>query len=247
MKFLLTGDTHGRVLERINRIDKKKYPPEETALIILGDAGINFYLDKGEQKEKEILNNRGYNIYCVRGNHEERPENIKSMVQWYDFDVQGWVYVEEQFPHIKYFLDGERYIINGHPTLIIGGAYSIDKEYRLMANPSTWFKDEQLTKEEMDNIAKTMSGKHFDFVLTHTCPLSWQQKEFFIDGVDQSKVDTSMEEWMDSFKDTITYNVWCCGHYHLDENPSRGVEIFYCSIEDLEIIYKRNLRGKKKK
>ena len=41
--YLITGDTHGRVIERISHIPSH-YEPAETALIILGDAGINFYL-----------------------------------------------------------------------------------------------------------------------------------------------------------------------------------------------------------
>ena len=35
--YLITGDTHGRVMERISRIPSH-YEPAETALIILGDA-----------------------------------------------------------------------------------------------------------------------------------------------------------------------------------------------------------------
>ena len=78
--YLITGDTHGRVIERISHIPSH-YEPAETALIILGDAGINFYLNKTDKKNKKIINNTGYIIYCVRGNHEERPENIETMEQ----------------------------------------------------------------------------------------------------------------------------------------------------------------------
>ena len=65
-------------MERISHIPSH-YEPAETALIILGDAGINFYLNKTDKKNKKIINNTGYIIYCVRGNHEERPENIETM------------------------------------------------------------------------------------------------------------------------------------------------------------------------
>ena len=76
--FLITGDTHGRVMERLSHMENK-YVPQETALIILGDAGINFYLNKTDAKNKKNINATGYTIYCVRGNHEERPENISTM------------------------------------------------------------------------------------------------------------------------------------------------------------------------
>lgn len=52
--FLITGDTHGRVMERLSHMENK-YVPQETALIILGDAGINFYLNKTDAKNKKTL------------------------------------------------------------------------------------------------------------------------------------------------------------------------------------------------
>ena len=77
--WLVTGDTHGQVLERLSHIG---YPPDETALIILGDMGLNFYLNKTDRKNKRNVNATGFRIYAVRGNHEERPENL-SMEQMY--------------------------------------------------------------------------------------------------------------------------------------------------------------------
>ena len=94
--WLVTGDTHGRVMERLFHIENC-YVPEETAIIILGDAGINFYLNKTDAKNKQVINKTGYFIYCVRGNHEERPENIPTMYQIYDENVEGTVYYESEY------------------------------------------------------------------------------------------------------------------------------------------------------
>lgn len=52
--YLISGDTHGKVVERLSLITPN-YKPEETALIILGDAGINFYLNKTDTKNKKTL------------------------------------------------------------------------------------------------------------------------------------------------------------------------------------------------
>ena len=75
---IITGDTHGRPIERIYKIAEiyPHYKPEETIVIILGDAGINYYLNKSDWKNKKHLNEIGYQVYCVRGNHEERPQNV---------------------------------------------------------------------------------------------------------------------------------------------------------------------------
>ena len=122
----LVSDTHGKVAERLYHIPDT-LNPKETAIIILGDAGFNFWLNKTDTKTKREASKYGYTIYCIRGNHEERPELIPSMLHTYDKIVHGPVYVEENFPLIKYFCDGATYEINGHKTLVIGGAYSVDK------------------------------------------------------------------------------------------------------------------------
>lgn len=244
MKYLVTGDTHGLVMTRLSAIGPTDYPPENTALIILGDAGINFYLNKTDTKNKKILNNTGYLIYCVRGNHEERPENLSTIESWYDEAIEGEVWREPQFPNIRYLKDGHAYLFNGHPTLVIGGAYSVDKWYRLLRAPqgakwTGWFKDEQLTAEEMADISTRFTGKHFDFILTHTCPDSWQPFDLFLKGLDQSTVDKSMETWLEEFKKTVTWNAWLFGHFHDDRLVRPGVEMYFNDIEDLETIYAR--------
>lgn len=249
--WLITGDTHGLVNSRLKNIDPQVYVPEETAVIILGDMGLNFYLNKTDAKNKKVVNDTGFHIYAVRGNHEERPE-LLNMSQLWDTYIKGGVYYEPEFPNIRYLMDGEEYEINGHSVLVVGGAYSIDKWYRLLragyiekealsANPKKcgWFKCEQLTAEEMQDIEDKRKGNNYDFVFTHTCPLSWEPVDLFLRGIDQSKVDKSMEEWLDSFKDKINWKVWLFGHYHADRLERPGVEMFFNDIEDMNTIWER--------
>ena len=51
--------------------------PEEMGIIILGDAGLNFYLNQTDDRHKKELVKYGFQIYCVRGNHEESPANLE--------------------------------------------------------------------------------------------------------------------------------------------------------------------------
>ena len=78
---IFTGDTHGGVaaISRVGNIQRNmpEYKPEETMIVILGDAGLNFWLNNTDKKYKKLLNSMGYYIYCVRGNHEQRPELVK--------------------------------------------------------------------------------------------------------------------------------------------------------------------------
>jgi 3-oxoacid CoA-transferase subunit A len=254
--WVFTGDTHGGVGAniRISNIHKNmpECKPSETGVIILGDAGLNFYLNKTDKKQKRMLNSQGYTIYCVRGNHEERPENIDTYHLEYDANVGNMVWVEEEFPNIKFFADGGNYVIDGHPCLVIGGGYSVDKYWRLrragysaaeanIADPKKcgWFKDECLTQEEMTAIFKSNQGKKFDFVLSHTCPYSWQPTDLFLGCIDQSTVDNSMEIWMDELKETFNWNIWLFGHFHADRIERPHVEQMYMDYELLDTIWNR--------
>ena len=255
--FLITGDTHGGMatISRVSNIARNvpDCKPEKTGIIILGDSGLNFWLNNTDKKYKKTLNDMGYHIYCVRGNHEERPENIPGMVLLTeDEDVGNAVWFQEEFPNIRYFVDGNAYNIGGHSVLVIGGAYSVDKWYRLAragyspaeaetANPKKcgWFKDELLTEKEMIAITKECEGKHFDFVLSHTCPLSWEPTDLFLRGIDQSQVDKSMEFWLDELRHHVDWHVWLFGHYHADRIERPRVEQMYMDYENIDTIWNR--------
>ena len=62
--WIITGDTHGRVEERLAEIESNmsSYNPTETAVIILGDAGLNFWLNKSDLKHKRLSADFCYTI-----------------------------------------------------------------------------------------------------------------------------------------------------------------------------------------
>ena len=236
MKFYITGDFHGRFEELYGRLEKIQ--EKQSAVIILGDSGFNYYLNKTDKKLKTKVSEYGFKIYCVRGNHEERPENVPGMIEVYDEDVKGVVYMEPDFPLIRYFLDGGEYEIEGYSVLTIGGAYSVDKDYRLLRGWK-WFYDEQLHKEERKAIFDFVKGKHYDLVLTHTCPESLQPVDLFLPMIDQSKVDKTMEIYLEAVKDHIDWNVWLFGHFHASRIVDTGVEMFYTNIQRLRTVMNR--------
>lgn len=246
--WFLTGDCHGgsNVVTRIKNIlrNNKNCMGAETGIIILGDAGINFWLNKTDAKYKKEISSIGCKVYCVRGNHEERPENLGYSLE-FDPDVSGNVYVEEKYPNIRYFVDGGDYIIDIYSVLVIGGAYSVDKWYRLKRAAiagesfSGWFKDEQLTEEEMKSISEAIEGEYYDFVFTHTCPLEWEPVDLFLGSIDQSTVDRTMERWMNKLKESFNWNIWCFGHFHSDRIERPRVEQFYREYEKLDTIWNR--------
>ena len=82
----------------------------------------------------------------------------------------------------------------------------------------------------MDIIYNKVKGKHYDVVLTHTCPYKYEPVEVFLSGINQSKVDKSMEHFLDKIEDSIEYDKWYCGHYHTEKRIDK-VEFMFESIK----------------
>lgn len=247
MKFLLTGDCHGKVSERLEDIitNMKGFKPNDVALIILGDVGLNYWGNKTDIKNKKICEIYGIYLYCIRGNHDMRPTDVKGMITIYDENVNGLIHMEEEFPHIRYMIDGGSYVINGYNVLTIGGAYSVDKDWLLAyaaANGrsfSGWFENEQLDEFEREKIIEYVRGNHYDFVFSHTCPYEWMPTDLFLPMINQNTVDKSMEKWFSDLKNEISYSVWCFGHYHADRIEKPFVEQYFKRWDDLDNIAKR--------
>lgn len=148
----------------------------------------------------------------------------------------GCVYIEKDYPDIHYLEDTPAlYYFGGYKTLSIPGAYSIDKELRLLRG-WPWFENEQLTDEEKDvgrNIAKNMGP--FDLVISHTCPGIYTPTDLFISGVDQSKVDRSMEQYLNEIELDLDYKRWAFGHYHADRLYP------WCSGKQMLMLYNSNV------
>ena len=109
-----------------------------------------------------------------------------------------------------------------------------------LANGWNWFADEQLTQWEMDACYRNaVEYPYFDLILTHTCPRSVQPTDLFLNCIDQSTVDNTMEVWMDKLFSQLTFGVHCFGHYHADRIERPYVEMFYTEFEDLEDIKAR--------
>ena len=218
----LTGDTH-RDFERFFWFCKRQQTHRETDLmIILGDVGLNYYGNGLDKKAKQQLSSFPITFLCIHGNHEMRPETIESyeQMEWNG----GRVYVELEFPNILFARDGDVYDLCGIHTMVIGGAYSVDKEERLEAmdfgfRDYKWFPDEQPseeTKQRCENVLQAHNHQ-IDVMLTHTCPMSVRPVHAFLPSVDQETVDTSTEEWLQTIKDKTRILRWYSGHYHVDE------------------------------
>lgn len=129
-KIYATGDTHG-TFKRIETFCKDYNTTCNDVLIILGDVGFNYFNGPIEKEKKEYCSKLPITLFCIQGNHEERPYNISSYQTkiWND----GIVYFEPEFPNLIFAKDGEIYTFNDKKVLVIGGAYSVDKWIRILS------------------------------------------------------------------------------------------------------------------
>lgn len=227
---ILTGDTHGdfdRIIEFCQEYDLNR----EDIMVILGDAGINYHLNYRDEYLKQELSQLDVTLFCVHGNHEERPENIDGYeeIEWHG----GMVYVEEEYPNILFAKDGEIYDFDGKKVLVIGGAYSVDKYYRL-AHGMNWFESEQpddfIKARVEQNLDKL--GWKVDCVFSHTVPYKYRPVHAFLPTIDQSRVDTTTEKWLDTIEERLEYNNWYAGHYHVEWSTDK-MRLMFEEYEEL--------------
>lgn len=224
----ITGDTHGK-FERIQQFCESLHTTKDDILIILGDAGINYYENGSDRKLKKKLEKLSITLLCIHGNHEQRPENIDTYKEY--LWRGGVIYMEEKYPSILFAKDGETYDFDGENVLALGGAYSVDKYYRLI-NGLKWFADEQPSPEIKHRVSEKLCDLNWevDVVLSHTCPIKYEPTEVFLPFVDQSMVDKSTEEWLGKIEEQLSYDKWYCAHYHTEKVIDK-IEFLYESIK----------------
>ena len=209
---LYTGDIHGHP-SNIIKICKRFNLTRDDIIVILGDVGANYYGGKRDSELKMELAKLKPTILCIHGNHEMRPWHIPSyaLQEWHG----GQVWVEEKYPNLLFAKDGEIYDIDGVKHIAIGGAYSVDKPYRLTRG-FAWFPDEQPSDEIKAYVESQLENNHIDVILSHTCPYKYRPIDAFLPMIDQRDVDESTELWLDTIEDKYPYDAWFCGHWHID-------------------------------
>ena len=227
----ITGDKHGD-FDFLDYFCEKYNTRIDDILIILGDAGINYYLNELDYKLKNKISKYPITLFCIHGNHEERPENINTYITK-EFNG-GLVYYEKEYPNILFSIDGEIYNFNGNKTISIGGAYSVDKQYRLEVGLK-WYQSEQPSEEIKNRVRESLkeNNNEIDVILTHTCPYKYVPTEMFLPWINQSKVDNSTEYFLDEIEENNKYNKWYCGHYHTDKTVDK-IRFMRYDIDEFE-------------
>lgn len=241
MSVYITGDIHGdpsRFYE-LKYLCKKN--PDIEWIICLGDVGLNYYgaNSRKERYIKDVAAEIPAKLFCIHGNHERRPssEDGYQEVEVTEGAICGPMLWDAKYPNQYFAIDGAVYKIQALErtlnALVCGGAYSVDKFYRLQFR-ANWWPDEQ-PNELTKGLVRLMATKYpIDIMLTHTCPLRFEPRELFLDCIDQSTVDTSTEEFFDELYEQFPANqkpMWYFGHFHGNKYTDDYVMLFDDVIE----------------
>jgi hypothetical protein len=221
---LLSGDFHANAMNELTRITKRTLVGAygQTLFnqikyhVILGDGG---FLWPGNEKRDayiyKTLALRPFPLLCVIGNHE--PVLGRQDLPEVDIGIGEKVILVNEKPFTAYLKRGKAYSIDGFTFLVLGGALSIDQEFRKKG--ISWWENEYWSEEEKEDVIKLLKGNaRFDYVLSHTGPSRINQTLFqnsvggyypkFFDEV------AALNEKIDGM---ITCKGWFCGHWHKDK------------------------------
>ena len=219
-----TGDPHGSKHE-ISRFCNRMRLTEQDTVVVLGDVGANYFGDERDGELKRAFRKLKPTIFCIHGNHEMRPASLPTYKQ------KGWcggqVWYEEDYPNLLFARDGDIFTIEGLKHLVIGGAYSVDKYYRLMRG-YRWWPDEQPSEAIKAYVEEQVKeNRQVDVVLSHTCPFKYAPVEAFLPMINQDTVDDSTEHWLDEIEEQLAYDAWMCGHWHINKRIDKLYFLFH--------------------
>lgn len=203
---------------------------KDDLLIVLGDNGVNYWGPHKDKKLKRYLSALPISFFMIKGNHDQRP-SLKSYhiaTERLHPLVKGDLLIEDEWPSLLFAPMYGLYSFRAKPNIwtkafVLGGAYSADKWYRLDMQAIgyhgyRWFADEQMSQWEMKEAEEMIREVKPDYILSHTCPFKYIPRDTFLPMVDQSTVDDTMEHWMDTIENEVSYKKWYCGHWHTDRS-----------------------------
>lgn len=209
-KFLIAGDWHGS-FSQAEKVIRHAHEQGIDTIFQVGDFGI-WDNDKPFLNKMEfLLAQWNIEMYFVDGNHE----NFNMLYEKKILD-DGTRYVRD---HITYIPRAYRWEWHGLTFLALGGAVSIDKNFRRPGR--SWWPEEVLTDED---ILTAQAWGSVDVMITHDSPASapnsvtddWQGQlsamKYY--GKESLASCTAHRKRLQEVTDVTTPRLLFHGHYH---------------------------------
>lgn len=213
-KIIICGDIHGD-WGSLNALLNKKKPDK---LIVCGDFGYwphmhgsKKFHKKGVPWNQYGIKNPVTDIFWLDGNHENH-EVLAEYVTKYGYNLPLRLKEFEEANNSKYrpicyMPRCSRLNINNYRCLFLGGAESIDKEWR--TEGVSWWRNEVLSHSDYLNFP----AGNFDIIFSHTVPTSVFHK-LKIPIWDSSKGGDPSCAILDEALTKYKPKKWYFGHFH---------------------------------
>jgi hypothetical protein len=214
VRLFICGDTHGNIRWLTDYVYPTAMALSCDKIIVLGDFGYWEHQDAGIMFMNEVAaltRKSAIPLYWLHGNHDNWS---MAQQQYGDHrDPEGFIVCR---PEVFYIPQGHTWSWQARTFRSFGGAYSVDKDYRLVmekqrGNPpgTLWFPDEQMNDEQMDELLAADSGPK-DYVLSHDKPQGsrpgWNRKDIAACLPNQRRLQRALEAHQPSY--------WLHGHLH---------------------------------
>ena len=221
----ITGDTHGEQA----RFSPFGMPREESFRandtdIVCGDFGYIFSGSDEENKFLDELSEKPYTICFCDGNHDNLPAI-------YAYPEEEWNggRVHRIRKNIFHLMRGQIFEIEGKKFFTMGGAFSIDKEYR--TEGLSWWKEELPNGDEYAEATKNLreAGNKVDYIITHTAPRSIISRM----GEHSDPRDSELTGFLDWVVDEIRFKRWFFGHWHQEGEIGTKFRALWFDVEKI--------------
>lgn len=225
MTVYVTGDIHGGLdMQKLRDWDLGDGLTSDDYLIVAGDFGFPWDFSAEECTDIAWLESRPYTVLFVDGNHERFDHWAgRPMELWHGGLTQR---LSDTSP-IRRLTRGEVFELDGSTIFTMGGATSVDKEYRIPY--SSWWPQELPDERNFEEARAKLDsvGWKVDYVITHTCSTRMLSPTLYpAPGWNYPAVDR-LTAFFDELEDHLDYKRWYYGHFHRDANPAERHTVLY--------------------
>lgn len=222
--FYITGDTHGDYdIHKLSNTALNRNNitfTSEDYLIICGDFGLVWDNSSEENYWLDWINKKPCTTLFIDGNHENH--NLLNQMQPVPWNGG---FVHQIRPKVLHLMRGQVFNVDGTTFFTMGGADSIDKQYRVPYK--SWWPEEMPSNEEYATAIANLEKSNFsvDYILTHTAPTSIVNQL-----IPEIKPPDKLTNYLENVKETVDYKHWYFGHFHVDEDIDNKHTAVYNSI-----------------
>lgn len=223
----VTGDTHGNIDSwKLNTEDFKNKVKPEDYILICGDFGHIWNGSVKEQMTLDTFDKRVGTYLFIDGNHENHP-----LINNYPVEEWNGGLVHRIRPSIIHLMRGQVFNIEGKTIFTMGGATSIDKDWRIPGE--SWWPEEMPSDEELLTGEQNLDKVKWDvdYVVTHAAPNNTHDDVL---GKFQTKKHDKLTTYLQTIDDKLTYKKWYFGHYHEDLEVDEKHRALYQNVISME-------------